>query len=138
MQPILEKYGDKVRYIRFDLPLVTMHPWAFSAAVAGRASGCEAGRVLAVQEQVYANQDKLSAFTFDDFARGFATDHELDLKKYDADIANPEIQSMIMAGVGVAFSADVRATPTYVVNGTMVDPGDGKFLENYVADLVKK
>ena len=40
---------------------------------------------------------------------------------------------------GVAFSNDVRATPTYIVNGSTVDPGnDGKALEAYVAGLLKK
>src|SRR2546430_4296891 len=34
---ILAAHGDAVRYIRFDMPLITIHPWAFSAAVAGRA-----------------------------------------------------------------------------------------------------
>jgi hypothetical protein len=140
MQPILEKYGEKVKYVRFDMPLVTMHPWAFSAAVAGRAIWIQKPAAFwEYKEQVYKNQEKLSAFTFDDFARGFAADHELDLKKYDADIANPEIHSTIMAGVGAAFSADVRATPTYMVNGTIVDAGnEGKFLESYVAALIKK
>jgi protein-disulfide isomerase len=140
MQPILEKYGDKVRYVRFDLPLVTMHPWAFSAAVAGRAIWMQKPAAFwEYKEQVYKNQDKLSAFTFDDFARGFAADHDLDLKKYDADIANPEIQASILGGVGTAFSSDVRATPTYMVNGAIVDPGnEGKYLESYVAGLVKK
>jgi protein-disulfide isomerase len=140
MQPILEKYGDKVRYVRFDTPLVTIHPWAFSAAVAGRAIWMQKPAAFwEYKEQVYQNQEKLSAFTFDDFARGFAQDHDLDLKKYDADIASPELQSSIMAGVGAALSAEVRSTPTYMVNGTLVDSGpDGKALESYVAGLVKK
>jgi protein-disulfide isomerase len=139
-QPILEKYGDKVRYVRLDLPLVTMHPWAFSAAVAGRAIWMQKPAAFwEYKEQVYKNQEKLSAFTFDDFARGFAADHDLDLKKYDADIANPEIQASILGGVGAAFSSDIRATPTYMVNGTIVDPGnEGKYLESYVAGLIKK
>lgn len=140
MKPILAKYGEQVRYIRYDLPLVTMHPWAFAAAVAGRAIYQQKPEAFwEYKEQVYKTQDKLTAFTFDDYARGFAQDHDLDLKKYDADIASPELQSAILGGVGTAFSNDVRATPTYMVNGTMLDPGsDGKFLENYVMRLVKK
>jgi protein-disulfide isomerase len=139
-QNVLAKFGDQVRYVRFDLPLISMHPWAFSAAVAGRAIWNQKPAAFwEFKEQVYKNQDKLTAFTFDDFARGFAQDHELDLKKYDADIASADLQSTILGGVGAAFSNDVRATPTYLVNGAMVDPGsDGKALENYVAGLLKK
>nr|MDP9361680.1 thioredoxin domain-containing protein [Acidobacteriota bacterium] len=28
LKPIMAAHGDKVRYIRYDTPLVTMHPWA--------------------------------------------------------------------------------------------------------------
>jgi len=140
LKPILDRYGDKIRYIRYDLPLINMHPWAFSAAVAGRAIHRQKPELFwDYKEQVYANQDKLNAFTIDDFARHFAQDRDLDLKKYDADVASPELQASILAGAGVAFSNDVRATPTYMVNGATVDPGnDGKALEAYVEGLLKK
>ena len=139
MKPLLEKYGDKIRYVRYDLPLVQMHPWALSAAIAGRAIYRQKPELFwEYKKQVYANQEKLSAFTFDDFARGFAQDHELDLKKYDADVSSPELRAEILKGVGIAFANDVRATPTYVVNGVTVDPGDGAGLDKYVAGLLKK
>ncbi len=140
MKPILQKYSDRVRYIRYDLPLVTMHPWAFAAAVAGRAIYRQKPELFwEYKEQVYANQEKLNTFTFEDFARGFAQDHDLDMKKYDADVSSPELQTTLLSGAGTAFSNDVRATPTYMVNGAMVDPGnDGKALEEYVAKLLKK
>ena len=139
MKPILQKYPDQVRYVRYDLPLVTMHPWALAAAVAGRAIWRQKPEAFwQYKDQVYATQEKLMALTFDDFARGFAQDHELDMKKYDADVASPELQQSILAAAGTAFSNDVRATPTYMVNGTMIDPGtDGKALVSYVAGLLK-
>ena len=140
LKPLLDKYGDKVRYVRYDLPLVQMHPWALSAAIAGRAVYRQKPELFwEYKKHVYENQEKLTTFTFDDFARGFAADHDLDLKKYDADIANAEIQQSILNGAGVAFSNDIRATPTYMVNGAIVDPGnEGKYLESYVAGLIKK
>jgi protein-disulfide isomerase len=129
-----------VRYVRYDLPLLTMHPWAFPAAVAGRAIYRQKPDLFwQYKDQVYANQEKLNTFTIDDFARGFAQDHDLDLKKYDADVSSPELQTSILAGAGAALSNDIRATPSYLVNGTNVDAGtDGKALEAYVAALLKK
>jgi protein-disulfide isomerase len=140
MKPLLDKYADKIRYVRYDLPLVQMHPWALSAAIAGRAVYRQKPELFwEYQKHVYENQEKLSAFTFDDFARGFAQDHELDMKKYDADVTSPELRAEILKGVGVAFVNDIRATPTYVVNGVTVDPGDGgASLEKYVAGLLKR
>jgi protein-disulfide isomerase len=138
LDPILEKYGDRVRYVRYDLPLMGSHPWAFAAAQAGRAIYKQKPDVFwEYKKQVYSNQDKLSAFTFDDFARGFAEDHDLDMTKYDADVSSAEIRDEILKGVGTAFSNEIRATPTFMVNGVFVDAGDGKPLEEYVAGLLK-
>ena len=140
MTKILGKYGDKVRYVRYDLPLTSMHPWSFAAAMAGRAIYRQKPELFWMyKKEVYENQDKLTAFTIDDFARGFAQQHELDLKKYDADVNDEGLKNEILKGVGVAFSNDIRQTPTYVVNGILVDAGqEGKGLEDYVASLIGK
>ncbi|HET7437763.1 MAG TPA: thioredoxin domain-containing protein [Thermoanaerobaculia bacterium] len=138
LDSILAKHSDKVRYVRFDLPLVTAHPWAFSAAVAGRAIWRQKPEAFwSYKKQVYESQGELTAFTIDEFARNFAQDHDLDLKQYDADVASETIRAEILKGVGAAFVNDVRATPTYVVNGTLVDPGDnGAALAAYVEKLL--
>src|SRR5258706_576095 len=140
MKPILAAHPDKVRYVRYDTPLLGIHPWALPAAVAGRAVWRQKPDLFwTYKEQVYENQEKLSAFTIDEFARGFAQDHDLDMAKYDADVKSPEIITGIVNGVGTAFSNDVRATPTYIVNGAVVDAGnEGKGLADYVSSLLKK
>jgi protein-disulfide isomerase len=134
MKPILAAHGDKVRYVRFDMPLITIHPWAFSAAVAGRAVFRQKPDLFwKFKEQIYENQEKLNTFTIDDWVRGFAQDHELDLKKFDADYSSAEVRAEILRGLAAAFVSDVRATPTYLVNGVNVDPGtDGKALADYI------
>jgi len=139
-ESIIEKHGDSVRYVRYDLPLVSSHPWALGAALAGRAVYKQKPELFwDFKKQIYANQDKLSAFTFYDFARAWAQDHDLDLAKYDADIESEEVRNQLLKGVGAAFSNEVRATPTYMVNGVFVDAGDdGKALEAYVEKLLKK
>lgn len=140
MTKILDKFGGKVRYVRFDLPLISMHPWSFSAAMAGRAIYRQKPDLFwAFKKEIYENQDKLTTFTIDDFTRGFAESHELDLKKFDADINDEALKNEILKGIGVAFSNDIRATPTYIVNGHLVDAGvEGKGLEDFVASLVGK
>lgn len=139
MKPILDKHADKVRYVRYDLPLVTMHPWAFSAAVAGRAIWNQKPELFwDYKHMVYSNQEKLNAFTLADVVRGWAQDHDLDMKKYDTDVDSAALKDEMMKSVAVAFANDIRATPTYVVNGMIVDAGkDGKGLEEYVVSLLK-
>ena len=132
--PILAKYPEKVRHIRYDLPLVSMHPWALSASLAGRAIYRQKPDLFwSYKKLVYENQGKLSAFTFDEFASGFAKDHDLDMEKYGADVASESIRNELLRAVGVAFANDIRATPSYLVNGVIVEPGeDGKHLASYV------
>ncbi len=136
---ILAKFGDKVRYIRFDLPLGG-HPWAFPAALAGRAIHRQKPEIFwEYKKQVYENQENLNAFMFWDWARGWAEDHDLDMAKYDADLQSTDIKSDILKGAGAAFSNDVRATPTFMINGAMVDAGvEGQALIAYVETLVAK
>jgi Thioredoxin len=139
IDPIVAKHGDKVRYIRYDLPL-SGHTWAFPASMVGRAVYRQKPELFwEWKKQVYANQDKLSTFTFDDFARGFAEQHDLDMKRWEADVTSQEIRADILKGVGLAFSNDIRATPSYIVNGALVDAGDnGKALAEYVDKLLAK
>ncbi|HEU4522503.1 MAG TPA: thioredoxin domain-containing protein [Thermoanaerobaculia bacterium] len=135
-EAVLAKHGDAVRYVRFDLPLIQSHPWAFGAALAGRAIYRQNPDLFwEYKKQVYENQEQLNAFVFDEFARNFASDRGLDMTKYDADLASAELREDILKGVGAAFSNQVRATPTFMVNGVFVATDD---VERYVADLLKK
>ena len=139
VDPIVAKHPGRVRYVRYDLPLVSNHPWALGATLAGRAIYRQKPDLFwDFKKQVYENQDKLSAFTFYDWARGWAQDHELDMAKFDADVESEETRAMVLKGVGTAFSNEVRGTPTYMVNGIFVDAGDdGKALAAYVDGLLK-
>lgn len=135
-EEILSRFGDRVRYVRFDLPLITSHPWAFGAALAGRAVYRQDPDLFwEYKKQVYENQDKLNNFVFDDFARQFAEDRGLDMKKYDADLASEAIRDELLKGVGAAFANQVRATPTFMVNGVFVDTPN---VNAYIESLLNK
>jgi protein-disulfide isomerase len=139
LDPILAKHGDSVRYVRYDLPL-SGHAWAFPAALAGRAIYRQKPELFwEFKKQVYTNQAGMNTFMFWDWARGFAEDNGLDLAKYDADLGSQEIKDQILKGTGTAFVNDIRATPSYMVNGALVEAGDdGKALAAYVDSLLAK
>lgn len=135
-ESLVSRFGDQVRYVRLDLPLITSHPWAFGAAMAGRAIHRQnADLFWDYKKQVYENQDRLNPFVFDDFARKFAEDHGLDMKRYEADAASQAVREELLEGVGAAFSNGVRATPTFMVNGVFVDSAQ---VEAYVENLLRK
>jgi len=136
--PIFEASAGKIRHIRIDMPIISAHPWAFPAALIGRAIWHQNPEVFwKYKKTIYENQSSLNAFQIDQFGRDFAEDHELDMKRYDADLASDDLRKEILAGLGTAFSMQVSATPTYFVNGTIVAPGaEFSFLKSYVEKLL--
>ena len=139
VDPIVAEHGDVVRYVRIDLPL-SGHAWAFPAALAGRAIHRQNPELFwEYKKQVYENQSSMNALMFSEWARNFAADHDLDLTRYDADLASETLQSDILRGAGAAFANQIRATPSYLVNGVLVTPmPDGSGLAAYVDALLAK
>ena len=130
VNPLLEKYGDRIRYIRVDFPLVTAHPWAMGAAIIGRAIYQQNPEAFwKFKEAVYQNQSSLNLFTLEDFARGFVTDHDLNLESFNTAIASEETRKQILDSLSAGNAIQVVGTPTFLVNGVLVNPGEnGKHL----------
>ena len=137
-EPFAEKNADRIRYVRIDMPIVTSHPWAYSAAATGRAIWRQNPDLFwSYKKAVYASQSDLSAFTIDQFGRGFAEDNGLDMKRFDADVVSDSLRKEILDGLGTAFTIQVGATPTYLVNGKNVAFGtDGTNLKAHVEKLL--
>lgn len=137
---LMDKYGDRVGYHRVDFPLFMNHPWALPAALMGRAIWHQNhGDFWQFKKTIYENQEKLNNFNLADFARNFAEDHQLDLKRYDADIASDSVKDEIFAGVGLGIELQVHATPTVWLNGHPVQIGDdAKVLEKAINDALAK
>jgi protein-disulfide isomerase len=111
---VLQRYGDKVRFVHRDFP-IDGHPGAFSAARGARCAGdqgkfWEYHRGLFAVPGDYADKDLLkraAAMGLD--ARSFETC--LASKRHDADIRDTQ-----QAGTRLGVSS----TPTFFVNGQMV------------------
>jgi protein-disulfide isomerase len=138
VKEILDKYPNRIRYVRIDLPL-SGHPWAFTAAVYGRAIYGQNPEVFwAYKKAIYDAQSELNAFTLDDFVRGFVKDHDLDVERFNKEIESPEVRQQILDSIGAAFSVQVQATPSYFVNGQPVATGkDGANLERFIEETLK-
>jgi protein-disulfide isomerase len=125
MKPLLERYADQVRYVRVDLPLVSSHPWAFNAALAGRAIYKQNPKAFwDYKEAIYSNQDKLNAFALEDFIQAFVADHDLDVKRFQKDVSSDAVRDEILASIATSFSVPVLGTPTFLVNGEIISAGE--------------
>ncbi|MEO8217783.1 MAG: thioredoxin domain-containing protein [Acidobacteriota bacterium] len=134
MKPLMAKYSDRVKFVRIDLPLISHHPWAFPAALAGRAIYRQNPDLFwKYKDWVYANQEDLSAFSIADFAKNFVADNGLDVKKFESDVQSANLRKEIFEGINAATAIDIHGTPTFFVNGVSVDPGrGGEGMEKYI------
>ncbi len=135
-EKITKEFGDKVHFVRVDLPLMGSHPWAFPAAVMARAVWKQNPEAFwAFKRELYENQENLDAFKVEDFARGFVKANGLDVSRFDADVQSAAIRDEILASVGASRTVQINGTPTYLVDGVQVIPGEnGKLL----IDAVRK
>lgn len=125
MPELLAKYGDRISYRRVDFPLMSSHPWAFGAALYGRAIWDQSPEAFwAYKDEVYQNQSSLTTFTIEEFAREFVETSGLDVPAFDAAIQSDVLKDELLAGISAAMLAEVNSTPTFWINGQPVAAGD--------------
>jgi len=132
----LDHYGDKVKIVYKDFPLVELHPWALHAAV-------DANCLAAQNDQAYwefvddahdhgsdisGPEDKhiLSASdaALDKMATDDAAKHSLDMKKLHTCLSAQDT-APIKASMAEATDLGVDATPTIYVNGERISGAEG-------------
>lgn len=121
---LLKDYGDKVRIIYKDYPLVEIHPWAMRAAVDGNCLGQQNTQAYwDFADYVHANQKVVSgksrsdAFAnLDSAAKEQAQKHQLDQDKLLACVQKQD-ESQVRASMAEGDKLGVDSTPTLFVNG---------------------
>lgn len=112
---VIAEFGDKVRLVVRDFPLVTIHENAFQAAVAAGAANAQ-GKFFEYGEILYKNQNNLDAAAL----KRYAVDLKLNVKQFEADLANPKIADEVRRDMEAGKSYDLNSTPTLFVNGVKV------------------
>jgi protein-disulfide isomerase len=108
---LLEKYSDKILfgYRHFPLP---QHENAFASAIASEAAN-EQGKFWEMNDYLFDNQTNLTEGTI----RKGAEKLQLDLKKFDEDIKNPQLNAIVEKDKGDGNTLRVNSTPTFYLNG---------------------
>jgi protein-disulfide isomerase len=128
---ILKSYGDRIKIIYKDYPLVEIHPWAMHAAVdANCLADQNTDAYWEFADYVHANQREITpkrqgetqpnwteAFAkLDALAKERATRHNLDQQKFDACVKKQD-DSAVRASMAEGDKLGVDSTPTLFVNG---------------------
>lgn len=113
-QALLESYPGQIRFVYRNLPLTSIHPDAFSAAVAS----------LCAQEQnaYWEYHDKL--FTGDALSRDvymqYAEELNLNAEEFSACLDSGKFDDFIQQDMDFAFNLGVSSTPTFFINGLAI------------------
>jgi len=118
LQPVLARFGSKVRHGLVNFPLTNSHPWAFRAASAGTCVYTRwPERLLDFKAEMYRLQDSLTVAGVDDAALGFLDQHSLDKSAFMACHMKDPVIDRILLQMNLGHRLAVFGTPAYFVNG---------------------
>lgn len=110
-------FGDRVRFVYRDFPIVELHPDAFAASEAGECAA-EQGRFWDYHDRLYANQNDFS----EDALVRYATQLNLNVGEFKRCLSSDRNVPEIEVDYADGAAAGVRGTPTFFFNGIRI-PG---------------
>jgi protein-disulfide isomerase len=132
LRGLLPNY-PQVRVVFKDYPLEQIHPWARTAAIAGRcAYQQDPAAFWKMYDLIYDNQDIISAETAWGKMMDFAGQLGLNPDGFKACMASPEAGAAVNASRDNGIQLEVGSTPTIFVNGRRIVGADSRLLEQYI------
>jgi protein-disulfide isomerase len=132
LRGLLPNY-PQVRVIFKDYPLEQIHPWARTAALAGRCAYQQAPAAFwKMYDLIYDSQDVISAENAWAKMTDFAGQTGLNPDAFKACMASPEAGAAVDASRANGVQLEVGSTPTMFVNGRRIVGADTHTLEQYI------
>ena len=133
LRGLLPNYTGKVRLVFKDFPIEQLHPWARTAAIAGRCAYQQDPKTFwKMYDLIYDNQEIISAANAWTKMVDFAGQSGLDNDTFKSCMAGPEAAAAVNASRMNGQLLDVNSTPTVFVNGRRMVGADAHQLEQYI------
>jgi protein-disulfide isomerase len=113
---IMQRYGNKVKFIVRHFPVESIHPGATRLAGVAYCAGKQ-GRFWPVYRYLYSNQDSISEIVSAQEIEEITKANDLDLKKLQTCMDSPATTIAINKDYADGFNSGVQGTPTFFVNG---------------------
>lgn len=143
VKSISEKYKDQIQFVFRNFPITSAHPNAKAAAATAESAGLQ-DKFWEMHNKIYETQSDWSNLSIAErgtFFENLASELKLDITKFKADIAESKINEKISYDTALAKKAGVEGTPSFYLNGTLVDSdtygSESKFKEAINAELTK-
>ncbi len=132
LRGLLPNY-PQVRVVFKDFPLEQIHPWARTAALAGRCAYQQSPAAFwKMYDLIYDGQELISAENAYGKMTDFAGQSGLNADAFKACMASPEAGAAVDASRANGIQLEVGSTPTIFVNGRRVVGSDARTLEQYI------
>jgi protein-disulfide isomerase len=123
----------QLRVVFKDFPLEQIHPWARTAALAGRCAYQQDPKAFwKMYDFIYDGQDLISAENAWGKMTDFANQSGLNADAFKACMASPEAGAAVDASRANGILLEVGSTPTMFVNGRRIVGADPHTLEQYI------
>ena len=135
---VLGKNPGAIRHGLVSFPLTMIHPWAFRASCA---TWCVAQQdpktLVAFKETFYALQRDMEVELVTPTSIDFVNGHDLDETAFLECYLRPPSIEAVLEQMSLGQEMGVRSTPTYFVNGWMVQVPDGIWFPAMVERLLR-
>ena len=133
LRGLLPKYGGKVRVVFKDFPIEQIHPWARTAAIAGRCGYQQDPKAFwKMYDLIYDNQEIISAENAWTKMLDYAGQAGLNADAFKACMASPDAGAAIDASRINGQQLEVNSTPTIFVNGRRLVGADPHAIEQFI------
>jgi protein-disulfide isomerase len=133
LRGMLPNYAGKVRVVFKDFPLEQLHPWARTAAIAGRCAYQQDPKAFwKMYDFIYDNQELISAANAWTKMADYAGESALDTAMFKSCMASPDAGAAVNASRANGEKLEVNSTPTVFVNGRRLIGADPHLLEQYI------
>jgi protein-disulfide isomerase len=132
LRALLPNY-PQVRVVFKDFPLEQIHPWARTAALAGRCAFQQTPAAFwKMYDLIYDGQDLISAENAWGKMTDFAGQSGLNADTFKSCMASPEAGAAVDASHANGVQLEVGSTPTIFVNGRRVVGADARTIEQFI------
>ena len=132
LRGLLPNY-PQVKLIFKDFPIDTLHPWARTAALAGRCAYQQDPKSFwKLYDTIYDSQDLITASDAYQKMLDYADRARLNIDAFKACMAGPQAAAEVDANMANGKLLDVRSTPTLFIDGRRFVGADPHTLQQYI------
>ncbi|MGZ5062440.1 MAG: DsbA family protein [Usitatibacter sp.] len=117
---LLKEFGDRLRFGFRHFPLEGVHPHALGAAQAAECAAAQ-GKFWPMHDLLFEHQHALKLPQL----HGYAELLELDMARFTAEMNDTVYLQRVREHQETGHASGVRATPTFFMNGTILDVSFG-------------